>query len=254
MSSPAGKDESGQPPEIAEVAKLVLGISGGAILGISLVALGGAAWNGPKQFGNTSGLVFNALLPLLGTWVGTVLAYYFSRKNFESASQSVERMVTLTAEQKLGQMFVGTEMMRLGQITLYQIPADKTLKDVLLKDLRSKFGGKVSRIPIADANGVVLYIVHQSGLFKFIAEKALEGKGGADIDKLTLQDLVTDAELQSWVANIVYVSEQASVADAKNKMEQQAGCQDLIVTKTGNKTEPMLGWMTNVDIGRLSKA
>ena len=33
-----------------------------------------------------------------------------------------------------------------------------------------------------------------------------------------------------------------------------AGCQDLIVTKTGKKEDPMLGWMTNVDIGRLSKA
>lgn len=253
MSSPAGKDESGQSPEIGEIAKIVLGISGAAIIGISLVALGGAAWSGGKQFAETSQLVFNALLPLLGTWVGTVLAYYFSRKNFESASQSVERMVTLTAEQKLGQMFVEKEMMRLGQVTLHQIPAGNTPKDVLLKDLRSTFGGKVSRIPIVDAKGVVLYIVHQSGLFKFIAEKALEGKG-ADIENLTLQDLVDDAELKSWVANIVYISEQASVADAKNKMEQQAGCQDLIVTKTGNKTEPMLGWMTNVDIGRLSKA
>ena len=246
------KDESGQPPEIAEVAKLVLGIAGGAIIGVSVISLGGAAWVGSGEFAKTSQLVFNALLPLLGTWVGTVLAYYFSRKNFESASQSVERLVTLTAEQKLGQMFVEKEMLRPGQITLYQIPAGKTPKDVLLKDLRSNLGGKITRIPIVDANGVVLYIVHQSGLFKFLAEKALAG--AADIDKLTLQDLVDDAEIKNWVANIVYISEQASVADAKSTMEQQAGCQDLIVTKTGSKAEPMLGWMTNVDIGRLSKA
>lgn len=253
MNIPVRKDESGQQPEITEIAKLVLGISGGAIIGISIVSLGGAAWVGATQFEETSRLVFNALLPLLGTWVGTVLAYYFSRKNFESASQSVERMVTLTVEQKLGQIFVEKEMMRPGQITLYQIPAGKMPKDVLLKDLRSKLGGKITRIPIVDSNGVILYIVHQSGLFKFLAEKALQGKA-ADIDKLTLQDLADDAELTNWVANIAYVSEQASVADAKNKMEQQAGCQDLIVTKSGKKTEPMLGWMTNVDIGRLSKA
>jgi hypothetical protein len=253
MSNPVRKDESGQPPEIGEVAKLVLGISGGTILGISFVSLAGAAWSGSAQFAETSRYVFNALLPLLGTWVGTVLAYYFSRKNFESASQSVERMVNLTVEQKLGQMSGEKEMMRPGQITVYQIPAAKTPKDVPLKDLRSRFGGRITRVPIVDSNNVIVFIVHQSGLFKFLAEKALEGKA-ADIDKLTLQDLVDDAELKNWVANIVYVSEQASVADAKDKMEQQAGCQDLIVTKTGSKTEPMLGWMTNVDIGRLSKA
>lgn len=246
------KNDSGQPPEIAEVAKLVLGIAGGAIIGISVISLGGAAWNGPKEFAAASQLIFNALLPLLGTWVGTVLAYYFSRKNFESASQSVERMVTLTAEQKLGQIFVEKEMLRPGQITLYQIPTGKAPKDVLLKDLRSSLGGKITRIPIVSDKGVVQYIVHQSGLFRFLAEKALAG--AAAIDQLTLQDLVDDAELKNWVTNIVYISDQASVAEAKTKMEQQPGCQDLIVTKTGNKTEPMLGWMTNVDIGRLSKA
>lgn len=252
-SKPGGKDESGHPPEIAEIAKWVLAIAGAGVLGVALLTLAGAAWSGATQFAQTSQLVFNAILPLLGTWIGTVLAYYFSRKNFESASQSVERMVTLTTEQKLGLIFVEKEMLCPGQITLYQISAGKTPKDVLLKDLRSKIGGKITRLPIVDSIGAVLYIVHQSGLFKFVADQALAGKG-ADIDKLTLQDLIDDAELKNWVTNIAFISEQASVAEAKDKMEQQPGCQDLIVTKTGNKTEPMLGWMTNVDIGRLSKA
>ena len=252
MAEPVRKGISEQPPEITEIAKWVLGISGGAMFAIAASALIGAALVGAKQFTETSQLVFNALLPLLGTWVGTVLAYYFSRKNFESASQSVERMVSLTVEQKLGELSVEKEMLRPGQITWYQIPAGKTPEDVLLKDLRDKYRGKVTRIPVVDSNGVVLYVVHQSGLFKYLAEQALAAP--ASIDKLTLQDLVNDAELKNWVTNITYISEQASVAEAKARMEQQVGCQDLIVTKTGSKTEPLLGWMTNVDIGRLSKA
>ena len=92
-------DEPGQPQETSEIARWVLGISGGTILIISSVVLVGAWRSG--VFPNASRMVFNALLPLLGTWVGTVLAYYFSRKNFEAASQSVERMVTLTTEQRL---------------------------------------------------------------------------------------------------------------------------------------------------------
>jgi hypothetical protein len=250
--SPTPATPTDQPPELGEIAKLVLGMAGGAIIGVSVIALAGAAWVGKDDFLKTSQLVFNALLPLLGTWVGTVLAYYFSRKNFESASQSVERMVNLTADQKLGQILVEKEMLRPALITLYQIPAGKTAKDVLLKDLRGRFGGKITRVPIVDANNVIQYIVHQSGLFKFLAEKALAG--ATDFEALTLQDLVDDAELKSWVTNIAYISEQASVADAKKKMEQQPGCQDLIVTKSGDKSEPILGWMTNADIGRLSKA
>jgi hypothetical protein len=238
--------------ETTEIARWVLGISGATILLISAVILIGS-WN-TKDFAETSRTIFNALLPLFGTWVGTVLAYYFSRKNFESASQSVERMVTLTTEQKLAQIIIEKEMLRPAQITAYTVPQGNAIKDVPLKDLRSMFKENVTRIPIVNANGVVMYIVHLSGLFKFIADKALAGVAGPDMDKLTLQDLVDDAELKNWVTNISYISKDLSVGDAKKAMETRPGCQDLIVTATGNKSEPMLGWMTNVDIGRLSKA
>jgi hypothetical protein len=250
---PSTQNGNDQPPEIGGIAKLVLGLAGGAIIGISAVSLAGAAWVGPEQFAQTSQMVFNALLPLLGTWVGTVLAYYFSRKNFESASQSVERMVNLTTEQKLGQIVVAKEMLRPVEITMHRIPAGKTPKDVMLKELRPYFTGKVTRIPVVDERNVVLYILHQSGLFKFLAESALRTPP-VDIEKLTLQDLVDDADLKNWVTNIVFIGEEASVADAKRMMENKPGCQDLIVTKTGKNTEPIQGWMTNADIGRLSKA
>jgi len=251
MNGADEKNVPGERPQIAEIAKLVLGVTGVAILAISAIVLIAAPKDG---FEKASQLVFNSLLPLLGTWVGTVLAYYFSSKNFESASESVERLVNLTTEQKLGQMVVEKEMMRFPEITTYEIPAGKTTKDVLLTELMKKLGGKITRIPILDDKNVAQYIVHQSGLYKFIASKATAGKSAADISKLTLQDLIDDAELKNWISNIVYVSEQASVADAKSKMEQQTGCQDLIVTKSGKKEDPMIGWMTNVDIGRLSKA
>lgn len=254
VNGKARSEQEGQPPELGEIAKWVLGISGAAILLIALATLAGAFRAGDEQFAQTSQLVFNSLLPLLGTWVGTVLAYYFSRKNFESASHSVERMVTLTAEQKLGQLSVEKEMLRLPEISLYQIPPGKSAEDVPVTDLLARLGGKITRIPIVDENGVVLYILHQSGLYRFLALQALAGKTPEEINQLTLQDLVDDAELKNWVTNIAFVSEKATVADAKTRMEQQTGCQDLIVTSSGRKTEPMLGWMTNVDIGRLSKA
>jgi len=37
-------------------------------------------------------------------------------------------------------------------------------------------------------------------------------------------------------------------------MQQISGCQDVIVTKTGDRAEPMIGWLSNIDISRLSAA
>jgi hypothetical protein len=249
----SGIPSPGQEPrpqtDVIEIARWVLGISGAGIFlvaGVTLIAAHRA-----NKLDTASTMVFNALLPLFGTWVGTVLAYYFSRKNFESASQSMERIVNLTVDQKLQQLTVSKEMIPLNQITLYTIPAGKKPADVTIKDIQAKLGGKITRVPIVDDKGIVMYIVHQSGLYRFLAEQAIAGK---PLPALTLQNLVDDATLKDWVTNIVYVSEQASVAAAKAAMEARSGCQDLVVTKTGANTEPMLGWMTNVDIGRLSKA
>src|SRR5436309_3092423 len=63
------------------------GIVAASIVGIviaSTVALIAAGSNRPE----TSRLVFSSVLPLLGTWVGTVLAFYFARDNLEAATQS----------------------------------------------------------------------------------------------------------------------------------------------------------------------
>jgi hypothetical protein len=253
MTRATRSSEADPPPELGTVARTVLYISGAGIVTMSVAVLVGAWKTGTAEYGQTSQMVFNSLLPLFGTWVGTVLAYYFSRKNFESASNSVRDMVDLTLEQKLGRLKVQREMMRLGEITVHRMPKDTNESDVLLKDLRARLGGRITRVPVVDANGVVKYIVHQSSLYKFLADAAL-GKPGAELEKLTLQDMASDAQIKGWITAIAYIPETASVAEAKARMEDDPRFQDLIVTASGRNDEPMLGWLTNVDIGRLSKA
>jgi hypothetical protein len=53
---------------------------------------------------------------------------------------------------------------------------------------------------------------------------------------------------------MAFVSQDRTLADAKAAMGQLPGCQDVIVTKSVNNTEPVLGWLSNVDIARFSMA
>ena len=55
------------------------GMIGVTILGIVVI---GFAEQGQSR-SDAARLVFGSLLPLLGTWVGTVLAFYFAKANFE---------------------------------------------------------------------------------------------------------------------------------------------------------------------------
>ena len=45
-------------------------------------------WNKPWSK-DTAQMVFTAVLPLFGAWVGTILAFYFGKENFEAATRSV---------------------------------------------------------------------------------------------------------------------------------------------------------------------
>jgi hypothetical protein len=96
---------------------LAFGITTAAVLGITIlswvtIATADAAANGRAQN------VLNAVLPLFGTWVGTVLAYYFARENFEAASNSTSQLVSqLTPDEKLRSIPVASVMTRSGFIT-----------------------------------------------------------------------------------------------------------------------------------------
>jgi len=37
--------------------------------------------------------MFNVIIPLLATWIGTVLAFYFGRENFEAASKQYKSII-----------------------------------------------------------------------------------------------------------------------------------------------------------------
>ncbi|MBW1841809.1 MAG: hypothetical protein JRI75_08435, partial [Deltaproteobacteria bacterium] len=83
---------------------LALSIGGLIVLSIVVVVIGGDL--------ESAKYVFATVLPLFGTWVGTLLAFYFSRENFESATRSVRKMAEgLTGIEKLKSIKV-TEAMR----------------------------------------------------------------------------------------------------------------------------------------------
>ena len=53
------------------------------------------------QFFDISKYVFGVLLPVIGTWIGTVLAFYFGQVNFEAASRSAAIVRQLSPREKL---------------------------------------------------------------------------------------------------------------------------------------------------------
>jgi hypothetical protein len=50
------------------------------------------------------------------------------------------------------------------------------------------------------------------------------------------------------VEAIAFVGSGAVVADARAAMRSVEGCNDVFVTASGKKEDPVIGWLTNTDL------
>jgi len=116
----------------------------------------------------------------------------------------------------------------------------------LLTELDDK---QFNRIPFLDSNGSLVYIAHRSMLDQFISRRLRRG-GAADLQSVTMATVFEEAAQfrDMFTDTAAFVSCGANMADAKRAMESVKGCYDVFITNSGDKQEPVLGWLTDVTI------
>jgi len=255
----------------AKLATNLVFVSSIGVIILVLVVIGAATW---AQYVNPSSttlrdaaqLVFTSILPLLGTWVGTVLAFYYTKENFESASRATLEAVR-SGSQRLESTRVADKMMPTSAIVTARIPAGKTIDDIQTQEVVNEFeklgsnGQKISRLLFLDDSGACTAILHRSvwvemlnsGLRKAPQLDPSTNNLGKFLE-LPYASPISQTFKQFITGTLAYVALDRAVADAKAAMESKPLCQDVIVTPTGKSNEPMRGWISNVDITRLSQA
>ncbi|MBX2864324.1 MAG: hypothetical protein KTR27_12310 [Leptolyngbyaceae cyanobacterium MAG.088] len=190
--------------------------------------------------------IFNVVLPVFSSWVGTILAFYFGRESFESANQQVRELVEKLAPEERAQAKVSSIMRPLRDTTIFQVQSYQALSAVALSDIETRFSGGFTRLPIVDYENKPLYIIHKSVFNEYI----VSGKSVND----SLQQLI------DWKESIgsgfgpgigfVVVSESSTVADAKKSMENVPSCQDILITVDGTADTNCVGWISNVRLAK----
>jgi hypothetical protein len=241
-----------------------------AFLGIFAIARqvikvgGGQPFDANKAL-ESAKFVFGAILPLLGTWVGAVLAHYFQKESLAAANQSITDLAkTVGNAGKLASLPVKDFMIGPGKIIT--LPPDlqgKQDSEIPLKKVSDHLKNtNRDRLPLFADNkgsGVVTYVVHLSKIEKYLADKALNAPAAdaasaeaPNIAGLTLADLLKDVQPALTFKNFSFVKESATLADAKAAMDSMTStpgvpgnCYDIFVTATGSPSETVLGWITN---------
>jgi len=215
-----------------------MGCSGAAIVVLAFVSI----W-----FKRDNAMtVFNIALPVFASWVGTILAFYFGRENFESANQQVRDIVAQIHPEQRGKALVTTIMRPFSDTDHFEIKDGKTEADIKLSELTSLFKGKVTRLPIVDAEGKVRYMLHASSIDKYLA-------AGHKPDD-TLETFIQTQQQAGFQygpnKGFVVVSKQTFLDTAKRKMEAVAPCQDIFITSGGSEDEPLVGWISNLRMAK----
>jgi hypothetical protein len=224
------------------------GIIGASVLGLAAISIVAIQLGGDDR-ARTTQLVFSSLLPLFGTWVGTVLAFYFARENLAAATESTLRITAAAANP---QASVLQAMLPRARITSHDLASGAKADDVALKDLLDKMSAaRVQRIPILNSGGDVAYVVHDSTINAYAAEvKKDPSDAAAFTDKVS--DLLAIDRYAKAIKAIGTVGTGAVLADARAAMRTVDGCNDVFVTTNGQRNDPMVGWLTNTDLAGLS--
>jgi hypothetical protein len=225
---------------------------------LGFVAILAAAFS-PANSGSFAQIkdIFGMLLPLLGTWVGTVLAFYFSKENFVAAAQQTSELVRqLTPDQKLQSIPVEQVMISMESSQTSKFVLSKKEEEIKLKaDILDPYlaDGK-NRLPCVDANGIVKYVFHRSLIEGFISKKALAGgTPPPDLTALTLKDLINDDQVGRIATAFGSVGKNANLGAVKALIDGSPDCADVFVTTDGAKSSKAIGWITNVILAEKSK-
>jgi hypothetical protein len=215
----------------------------GIILAIIYAAKGSMA-----EARDTLQFIFTALLPLWGTWIGTVLAFYFSKENFEAANKSVRELVEqISGGDKLKSVKVTEAMMPYDKIKKIELKSGDNEDALSPQNLYNQVITDKIRRSLIFKEGCIVLALHKSILSEFI----LRNSTG------TLADLKKDSDkdIQNAITNgAPTISKEATLLDVKMMMDNLPGCQDVFVTETGKKSEKVLGWVSNVDVFNNSRA
>ncbi len=194
---------------------------------------------------NTSVNILNMAFPVIASWVGTVLAFYFGKVNFESANKQVKDILDRLSPEERSNSAI-TSIMRPIQ-DLHYFHLDKPEKDVPVIDIKKLFQGIVSRMPVLDAEFAPKYMIHESSVDKYLLEnKKSDANSLAEFIKI-YQGKGIEFGVNKGFA---LVAKDQTIKAAKSKMKHIKSCQDIFITETGSPNEPLIGWVSNTRLAK----
>jgi hypothetical protein len=221
----------------SRIAPFILALGGTAILVLALALIIALSMVAPREKIDSLLLgVFGSVLPILATWVGTVIAFYFTNESYRQAAEAT----AAAAGARASGPKVTERMIPYADIVKIEV-ARSGARAVRMDAVDALMQEPITRLVVFDATT-------RSPIF-VIRRKLYPSAwiiGGTALSTLTIQDYLDgnggtnaiDASLFGFVAPGATLEEARAVL-------RETKSADLFVTLTGQKSEAALGWLTD---------
>ena len=210
-----------------------LGIAGTAVAVILALAL----QKDKAGLATTLLSIFTSVVPVFATWVGTVMAFYFTNESFKQAAQSAQGAALRldpTPITKPGTMIPYERIIR------YEIESKDLAsgQDAMMVAAQIKLNNFVSRF---NPPGVVRVVIFDDNRHPvFVLNNDLMPANIQDSD--TVQRYLDQGTNRDSALNFAFTAATATLDDAKRLIELRK-VSDIFVTAHGRADEPVIGWV-----------
>jgi hypothetical protein len=177
--------------------------------------------------------VLNSVLPMIATWIGAIIAFYFGRENFEAAQQQIKKFLD---KDTLDDIPVKNIMIHFMTMVIQKTDRSKKLSDyhsflVLVNK---------TRLPLSNDTGNIEFIIHKS-----VIDNALVSHSD-----WTLEEFLDSMEHKGKYGpnqpkGFIVVNPNEKLEAAMLKKSKLEGCMDIIVTENGEIKGKLSGWITD---------
>ncbi len=207
---------------------LTVGTSAIVVVSLAIVIVFARDYTLRTKLGEFGPTMFTTLVPVFSTWVGTVLAFYFSNESFRQATESTRSLFNRDRDDDI-------PIKREG----IMVPYDKITKVGVVDEADARkqpvtaasFTDTASRLIFFDKGRHPLFVIRKK---RFDAKPA----------NATVDDYLREDGNKADATNFRFLSESASLADGLTSLEHTKAS-DFFITPRGDASEPVLGWVSD---------
>ncbi|MDW3210314.1 MAG: hypothetical protein R8N23_10630 [Reichenbachiella sp.] len=172
--------------------------------------------------------IFNQVLPVVAAWVGTVLAYFFGRENFESASQKFGELLDQVSPKKLAKAISVEQVMIVYESIFFEVDTSKDMTATI--EILNTYNK--SRFPIFTGlnHDKVVSLLYRDDMIAYMSKQTATKK---------IADFISEGKERKFIT----ISKERTLKEVSDLMSKE-DVQDAFITAEGTPKGRVDGYIT----------